>query len=297
MMALRDCFNRSPMTVLQPLRWPPTLAGTIARLPSSREWAVFRDAPLESRQGKLGPPSPPGNSPAREICSGGSRPDSPAESKSASQTQQSASRKQRARCVHRSRYREQPNGLLALDPQLICYSSMCGIPDVALVVFERKSHPEIQYLKATISEATPGIRPYGRGDIQTNRICRVPSSQRHSFPTERSEVLSLGTVSRRKQITSHEQANVYLRNEYLPEDNQRFAHAAARPEDCHCRVGRRSGPGFPVGNRRHENRVEIGNSGLTSNWRFAVMTESTASRSDLQCAALSVISDQKESCR
>ncbi len=41
---------------------------------------------------------------------------------------------------------------------------------------------------------------------------------------------------RRKQITSHEQANVYLRTEYLPEHNRRFARVAARPEDYHRRA-------------------------------------------------------------
>ena len=51
-----------------------------------------------------------------------------------------------------SRYSEEPEGLLSLDPQLICYSWISGIPDVALVVFVRKQVPEIQYLKATISE-------------------------------------------------------------------------------------------------------------------------------------------------
>jgi hypothetical protein len=51
-----------------------------------------------------------------------------------------------------SRYSEEPGGLLSLDPQLICYSWMSGIPDVALVVFVRKHMPEIQYLKASISE-------------------------------------------------------------------------------------------------------------------------------------------------
>ena len=51
-----------------------------------------------------------------------------------------------------SRYSEEPDGLLALDPQLICYSWMSGIPDVALVVFVRKAHPEIQYVRTTISE-------------------------------------------------------------------------------------------------------------------------------------------------
>ena len=51
-----------------------------------------------------------------------------------------------------SRYPEEPEGLLTLDPQLICYSWISGISDVALVVFVRKQLPEIQYLKASISE-------------------------------------------------------------------------------------------------------------------------------------------------
>jgi PD-(D/E)XK nuclease superfamily protein len=51
-----------------------------------------------------------------------------------------------------SRYTEDPDGLLSLDPQLICYSWISGIADVAFVVFVRKHFPEIQYLKAAISE-------------------------------------------------------------------------------------------------------------------------------------------------
>jgi len=50
------------------------------------------------------------------------------------------------------RYSEEPAGLLALDPQLICYSWITGISEVALVVFVRKHHPEIQYLRTSISE-------------------------------------------------------------------------------------------------------------------------------------------------
>ena len=38
---------------------------------------------------------------------------------------------------------------------------------------------------------------------------------------------------RRKEIHSHQGANVYLQREYLLEHNQRFARAAARPEDYH----------------------------------------------------------------
>jgi hypothetical protein len=51
-----------------------------------------------------------------------------------------------------SRYPEEPTGLLALDPQLICYSWMSGISEIALVAFVRKRFSEIQYLKTTISE-------------------------------------------------------------------------------------------------------------------------------------------------
>src|ERR1700733_7308514 len=52
-----------------------------------------------------------------------------------------------------SRYPEEPAGLLALDPQLICYSWVTGIADVAQVVFVRKRLVEIQYLRTTISDA------------------------------------------------------------------------------------------------------------------------------------------------
>jgi hypothetical protein len=45
---------------------------------------------------------------------------------------------------------------------------------------------------------------------------------------------------RRKQISSHEAANVYLWREYLPEHNRRFARVAARPEDYHRRAPRAS---------------------------------------------------------
>ena len=51
-----------------------------------------------------------------------------------------------------SRYPETPERLLSLDPQLICYSWMTGISEVALVVFVRKHQPEIQYLRTSISE-------------------------------------------------------------------------------------------------------------------------------------------------
>src|SRR5262249_48303153 len=51
-----------------------------------------------------------------------------------------------------NRYSEAPQGLLSVDPQLICYSWISGIPEVALIVFVRKHAGEVQYLRAAISE-------------------------------------------------------------------------------------------------------------------------------------------------
>jgi hypothetical protein len=50
-------------------------------------------------------------------------------------------------------YSAEPAEIVKLDPQLICYSWLTGMAEVALVVFVRKKVAEIQYLRATISEA------------------------------------------------------------------------------------------------------------------------------------------------
>ena len=72
-----------------------------------------------------------------------------------------------------SRYPEEPAGLLSLDPQLICYSWITGISEVALVVFVRKHHPEIQYLKAFISEEQR--QEFGR--LLANTIGQIEAAQ------------------------------------------------------------------------------------------------------------------------
>jgi len=51
-----------------------------------------------------------------------------------------------------SRYAEHPDGLLGLDPQLLCYSWITGISEVAQIVFVRKRTVEIQYLRTTITD-------------------------------------------------------------------------------------------------------------------------------------------------
>jgi hypothetical protein len=75
-------------------------------------------------------------------------------------------------------YPEQPSGLLALDPQLICYSWITGISEVAQIVFVRKRLVEIQYLRATISEQ----QREEFGQLVEDTIRRIESSNfpRHS---------------------------------------------------------------------------------------------------------------------
>jgi hypothetical protein len=51
-----------------------------------------------------------------------------------------------------SRYPEHPVGLLSLDPQLVCYSWITGITEVAQIVFVRKRLQEVQYLRTTITD-------------------------------------------------------------------------------------------------------------------------------------------------
>lgn len=72
-----------------------------------------------------------------------------------------------------NRYPEEPEGLLALDPQLVCYSWMTGISDVAQVVFVRKRLVEIQYLRTTITDQQR--QEFGR--LVENTIQRIESAE------------------------------------------------------------------------------------------------------------------------
>ena len=79
-----------------------------------------------------------------------------------------------------ARYPEEPDGLLALDPQLICYSWMSGISDVAVIAFVRKRFSEIQYLKARITDKQR--QEYGKlveatvGQIEAGNFSRTAVS-------------------------------------------------------------------------------------------------------------------------
>jgi hypothetical protein len=70
------------------------------------------------------------------------------------------------------RYPEKPDGLLSLDPQLVCYSWITGIPEVAQVVFVRKSLVEVQYLRTTITDEQR--QEFGR--LVESTILRIESA-------------------------------------------------------------------------------------------------------------------------
>ena len=72
-----------------------------------------------------------------------------------------------------SRYAEEPDGLLALDPQLVCYSWITGIAEVAQVVFVRKRLVEVQYLHTTISDEQR--REFGQ--LVEDTVRRIESAQ------------------------------------------------------------------------------------------------------------------------
>ncbi len=72
-----------------------------------------------------------------------------------------------------SRYPDEPDGLLALDPQLVCYSWMTGITEVAQVVFVRKRLVEVQYFRTTITDEQR--REFGQ--LVQDTIGRIESAQ------------------------------------------------------------------------------------------------------------------------
>jgi CRISPR/Cas system-associated exonuclease Cas4 (RecB family) len=72
-----------------------------------------------------------------------------------------------------ARYPDHPEGLLTLDRQLTCYSWLTGESEVAFVVFVRKRMPEIQYLRATISEERR--REFGR--LVQDAVAQIEASE------------------------------------------------------------------------------------------------------------------------
>ena len=65
------------------------------------------------------------------------------------------------------------HGLLMLDPQLVCYSWMTGISEVAQIVFVRKRLVEVQYFRTTITDE----QREEFGQLVDDTVRRIESAQ------------------------------------------------------------------------------------------------------------------------
>ncbi len=82
-----------------------------------------------------------------------------------------------------ARYPDQPEGLLALDPQLVCYSWIAGEPNVGFVVFVRKRLVEVQYLRATITqEQRDGFGAMVASTLRQIEAAQFPARSGIRFP-------------------------------------------------------------------------------------------------------------------
>ena len=82
--------------------------------------------------------------------------------------------------------------MLSLDPQLVCYSWMTGIAEVAQVVFVRKRLVEVQYLRTTITDEQR--EEFGRlveDTIRRIEVGRLPAAQWHPLSPESLQQLSV----------------------------------------------------------------------------------------------------------
>jgi hypothetical protein len=91
-----------------------------------------------------------------------------------------------------SRYPEEPEGLLALDPQLVCYSWMTGIAEVAQVVFVRKRFGGGPVpANYNHRRAAARIRAFGGKHNPSHRGGGLSAAQRHPVPAESLQQLSV----------------------------------------------------------------------------------------------------------
>jgi hypothetical protein len=75
------------------------------------------------------------------------------------------------------------SALLALDPQLVCYSRITGEPNVGFVAFVRKRLVEIQYLHATITqEQRDGFSRMVASTIRQIEAAQFPAHSGIRFP-------------------------------------------------------------------------------------------------------------------
>jgi hypothetical protein len=104
-----------------------------------------------------------------------------------------------------SRYSVEPEGLLSLDPQLICYSWISGIPEVALVVFVRKCPRDSIFESVDLGRTAARVRAPGRDNHRPDRSGSVCCAQRYPLSPKRlPELPPSGALSEQPAVNRHE---------------------------------------------------------------------------------------------
>jgi len=115
-----------------------------------------------------------------------------------------------------ARYPGPTERLASLDLQVVSYTWITGISDVAIVAFVGKRVPEIQYLLASITEEQrQEFGEFGRGNGSSNRNYPICFSQRNPFPAKRLGQLSASRPVPRERVTRRNQTHSSTRGAYL----------------------------------------------------------------------------------
>ena len=204
--ALRPCFEKALAAFF---------AGEDAPRYCSRNGAVYQEAQVEYSQGRqLGADVPARSAAARTAGPRQPDPDRSTSAEHAGQAHPAAFGRERLRGLPRcgrnsdgkpsllewktttARYPEEPEGLLALDPQLICYSWISGISDVAVVAFVRKTH-----LRDSVSQdhdqrpTAAGVRPIGwQPPSARSKPASLPRTAASASPERMCELRPVGAV-------------------------------------------------------------------------------------------------------
>jgi len=127
----------------------------------------------------------------------------------------------------------------AVVDALRCWIERYGVPQSVYVDWKN-----LYKRRATVKEQLRGEEPvtqFGRMCAKLGIEVIAASSPQAKGRVERQHGTHqdrLVKKLRRKEIASHEAANVYLESEYLVEHNRRFARAAAKAENYHRRAPR-----------------------------------------------------------
>jgi hypothetical protein len=112
-----------------------------------------------------------------------------------------------------SRYSTEPVSLLSLDPQLICYSWITGISDVAFVVFVRSMPRDSISESLDLRRAAPRIRPTRQDNHQSDRSGPLCFAQWHPLSPKRLPELPTSRAVPEQPAVNRQESRTQSRSE------------------------------------------------------------------------------------